>query len=183
MLESAGVPFSVSLPAVDEDVLRNLLSDSGKDAFGIAGELAEAKALSVSRHMSQALVLGADQVLFCDGVLYSKALTADEAHQTLRALSGRKHRLISAAVIARDSTVLWRTTDVSVLSMRDLTSQFVESYLAAELPEILGSVGCYRIEARGAQLFEQVSGDYFSIRGLPLIPLLAALRGFGVIPA
>jgi nucleoside triphosphate pyrophosphatase len=182
MLESAGVPFTVAVPAVDEDLLKALLSDAGKDGDGIAQELADAKALSVSRHLPNEYVLGADQLLICDGQIYSKADTAQKARDTLEALSGRQHRLISAAVIARDGVTLWRRSDAAMLRMRLLSADFLDQYLSAEIPEILGSVGCYRIEGRGAQLFSEVSGDHFSIRGLPLIPVLGALRDFGVIP-
>ncbi len=183
ILESAGVPFSVSVPSIDEEVLKSLLIDSGKDASDIAGELAEAKALSASRHLPEAFVLGADQILMCDGKLFSKATTESEARETLRALSGREHRLVSAAVIARGNMVVWRWFDTAVLQMRTLTEPFIQSYLVAETPDVLGSVGCYRIEGRGAQLFTDVTGDYFSIRGLPLLPVLSVLREFGVMAA
>jgi septum formation protein len=181
MLESAGVPFTVAVPAVDEDLLKALLSDAGKDGDGIAQELADAKALNVSKHLPNDYVLGADQLLICDGQIFSKADTEQKARDTLEALSGRQHRLISAAVIARDGVTLWRRSDAALLRMRELSADFLDQYLAAEMPEILGSVGCYRIEGRGAQLFSEVSGDHFSIRGLPLIPVLGALRDFGVI--
>jgi septum formation protein len=181
MLESAGVLFTVAVPAVDEDLLKALLSDAGKDGDGIAQELADAKALNVSRHLPNDYVLGADQLLICDGQFFSKADTEQKARDTLEALSGRQHRLISAAVIARDGVMLWRRSDAALLRMRPLSADFLDQYLAAEMPEILGSVGCYRIEGRGAQLFSEVSGDHFSIRGLPLIPVLGALRDFGVI--
>jgi septum formation protein len=181
MLESAGVPFTVAVPTVDEDLLKALLSDAGKDGDGIAQELADAKALNVSKHLPNDYVLGADQLLICDGQIFSKADTEQKARDTLEALSGRQHRLISAAVIARDGVTLWRRSDAALLRMRELSADFLDQYLAAEMPEILGSVGCYRIEGRGAQLFSEVSGDHFSIRGLPLIPVLGALRDFGVI--
>lgn len=182
MLESAGVAFTVAVPAVDEDLLKALLSDAGKDGDEIAQELADAKALSVSRHLPNHYVLAADQLLICDGQIYSKADTEQKARDTLEALSGCQHRLISAAVIARDGVTLWRTSDAAMLRMRLLSVDFLDQYLSAEIPEILGSVGCYRIEGRGAQLFSEVLGDHFSIRGLPLIPVLSALREFGVIP-
>ena len=183
MLEAAGVPFTVAVPAMDEEVLKSLLCDSGTNADALAGELAEAKALSLSRNKMDALVLSGDQVLACDGRIFNKAMTENEARETLRALSDREHRLISAAVIAREGTVVWRWTETATLRMRRLSVRFIESYLAAEIPEVLGSVGCYRIEGRGAQLFAEISGDHFCIRGLPLIPVLSALRNFGVIPA
>jgi septum formation protein len=183
ILEDAGVPITVAMPSIDEDVVKSLLTDGGNDAHAIAEELAQAKALSISGHMREALVLGADQVLVCNGRMFNKAITEKEARDTLMALSGREHELISAAVLARDGVPLWRRTEIARLRMRELSKPFLHDYLAAEIPEILGSVGCYRIEGRGAQLFAEVSGDHFCIRGLPLIPLLAALRDFGVLRA
>jgi septum formation protein len=105
----------------------------------------------------------------------------DQASATLRALRGRTHELISAAVIAKGETITWRCTDIARLQMRAFSDDFLEQYLQAEVPGILGSVGCYRIEGRGAQLFARVEGDQFTIRGLPLIPLLAALREQGAL--
>jgi septum formation protein len=183
MLESAGVAFTVTVPLIDEAVLKSVLVDSGSDVFRIAEELAQAKALSVSRHHPGALVLGSDQVLVCDGRVFSKADTEATARETLSALCGREHQLITAAIIARGEAALWRHTEPAVLKMREFSTAFLNEYLLAEIPEILGSVGCYQIEGRGAQLFSEIAGDQFCIRGLPLIPVLSALRDFGVIAA
>lgn len=183
MLESAGVTFGVTVPAIDEAILKSVLLDSGSDGHRIAEELAQAKTLSVSRRHPGSLVLGADQVLVCEGRMFSKSDTEAEARETLNALCGREHQLITAAIIARDEVALWRHTEAAVLTMRKFSTAFLDQYLTAEIPEILGSVGCYHIEGRGAQLFSEVAGDQFCIRGLPLIPVLSALRGFGVITA
>jgi septum formation protein len=182
MLEAAGVPFTVAVPSTNEETLKPGLLSAGKNEYGLAEALAREKAASVSRHMQGALVLGADQVLVCEGRFFNKATTAGEVRDTLNALSDREHRLVSAAVIVRDGIALWQTADTATMRVRQLSPQFIEQYLSAEMPEILGSLGCYRIEGRGAQIFTEVSGDHFAIRGLPLIPLLAALRDFGVIP-
>lgn len=183
MLESAGVTFSVTVPAIDEAILKSVLLDSGSDGYRIAEELAQAKAVSVSHHRPGSLVLGADQVLVCEGRIFSKSDTEPEAREVLNALCDREHQLITAAIIARDGVVLWRHTEAAVLKMRKFSTAFLDQYLTAEIPEILGSVGCYHIEGRGAQLFSEVAGDQFCIRGLPLIPVLSALRDFGVIAA
>lgn len=183
MLESAGVAFSVMVPAIDEAILKSVLLDSGSDGHRIAEELAQAKTLSVSHHHPGSLVLGADQVLVCEGRTFSKSDTEAEARETLNALCGREHQLITAAIIARDGVALWRHTETAVLKMRKFSTAFLDQYLTAEIPEILGSVGCYHIEGRGAQLFSEVAGDQFCIRGLPLIPVLSALRDFGAIAA
>ncbi len=183
MLESAGVGFTVTVPPFDEAILKSVLLDGGSDGFRMAEELAQAKALSVSRHHPGALVLGSDQVLVCDGQVFSKSDTEAEARKTLNTLCGREHQLITAAIIARDDVPLWRHTESAVLKMRKFSHHFLDEYLLAEIPQILGSVGCYQIEGRGAQLFSEIAGDQFCIRGLPLIPVLSALRDFGVIPA
>jgi nucleoside triphosphate pyrophosphatase len=179
MLAAAGVEFTAVVPQVDEDGLRAKMPAAKGDA--VAEHLAEQKARAVSAHHPGALVLGCDQVLVCEGRLFNKALDDSQASATLRALRGRTHELISAAVLAKDDDVAWRCTDVARLSMRDFSDAYLKEYLQAELPDILGSVGCYRIEGRGAQLFERVEGDQFTIRGLPLIPLLAALRAEGAL--
>ena len=183
MLESAGVGFTVAVPPIDEAVLKSILLDSGSNEFRIAEELAQAKALSVSRNHPGALVLGSDQVLECEGCIFSKADTEAAARETLSGLCGREHQLITAALIARDGIALWRHTESAVLKMRKFSTAFLDEYLLAEIPEILGSVGCYRIEGRGAQLFSAIAGDQFCIRGLPLIQVLSALCDFGVIRA
>jgi len=183
MLEAAGVPFTIAVPSIDEDVIKSLLTDGGSDGYRIADELAQAKAVSVSVRMREAFVLGADQVLVCEGRMLNKVLTEAEARETLSALAGREHQLISAAVIARGGAVLWRRTEIATLRMRHLSTEFLDRYLAAEMPDVLGSVGCYRIEGRGVQLFTEVLGDQFCIRGLPLLPVLAALRDLGVLSA
>ena len=182
MLAAAGIDFTAIVPEIDEDEARaKMPPETAGDGRAVAEHLAERKALSVSARHPEALVLGCDQVLVCEGRLFNKALDDSQASATLRALRGRTHELMSAAVLAKDDDVAWRCTDVARLEMRDFSDAFLKRYLQAELPDILGSVGCYRIEGRGAQLFERVEGDQFTIRGLPLIPLLAALRAHGAL--
>lgn len=173
LLENAAIPFTVRPADIDEDAVKA----SGLDGRAVAEKLAELKAMAVSG----ALVLGADQVLVCDGRLMSKAATLGEAAQQLRLLRGRRHVLVSAVVLASDGAPVWRHVEESALWMRDFSDAFLETYLAAQGPQILGGVGCYRYEGAGAQLFARVEGDYFSILGLPLVPLLAAFREHGVI--
>src|SRR5882672_2204233 len=181
MLEAAGVTFSITAPNVDEDLIKDMLTGKGAAATKIADALAEAKALAVSECHPTALVIGADQVLACGGRIFSKALDEDEARETLLALRGCGHELISAAVMARAGHAIWRRTETATMHMREFSKEFLDEYLSAEIPEILGSVGCYRIEGRGAQLFSEISSDHFCIRGLPLIALLAALREEGAL--
>ena len=181
MLEAAGVTFTVVAPNVDEDLMKDMLMGGSAPAPRIADALAEAKALAGSERHPAAVVIGADQVLAAGGRIFSKALDEDEARATLLALRGRTHELISAAVIARAGKAIWRRTETATMRMREFSDEFLDEYLTAEIPEVLGSVGCYRIEGRGAQLFSEISGDHFCIRGLPLIGVLAALREQGAL--
>lgn len=181
MLEAAGVPFTVVAPNVDEDALKEVLEAKCAGAGDVADALAEAKAVAVSEQHADALVLGADQVLRCGERLVNKALDKAEAKATLLALRNAEHELVSAAVIARAGVPVWRRSESASLRMRDFSDAFLHEYLTAELPDILGSVGCYRIEGRGAQLFAEVKGDQFCIRGLPLLAVLGALRQFGAL--
>ena len=182
MLEAAGVNFTVVAPNVDEELMRDMLTGGGADAYRVADALAEAKAVAVSERHPEALVIAADQILLCEDRIFSKALDETEARATLLALRGRAHELISAAAIAKGGVSLWRRTETARLTMREFSDEFLDSYLTAEIPDVLGSVGCYRIEGRGAQLFSEIAGDHFCIRGLPLIPFLHALREHGALP-
>jgi len=181
LLQHAGVPFEVHPAHVDEDSVKESMLADGAQGRAIADALAELKARRVSNARPDAVVLGADQVLICDGELFSKAETIEDAAAQLRGLRGKPHLLVTAAVLAKDGAAIWRHADISTLWMRDFSDTFLETYLAAESDDLLGSVGCYRLEATGVQLFERIEGDYFSILGLPLVPLLAALRQHGVV--
>jgi septum formation protein len=181
ILSAAGVPFEVERPDVDEAAIKTRLAhDEPKD---IATALAEAKAAEVSARHPDALVLGADQMLVCDGRMFDKAETPDAAREVLRTLNGRKHELVTSVALMRDGVVLWSNVETSHLWMRRVSDAFLDAYLVDEGENILSSVGCYHVEGLGAQLFEHIEGDQFSIRGLPLIPLLAALRRFEVLPS
>ncbi len=182
ILEAAGVPFTGISSELDEDSIKETLLAEGADGATIAHTLAEAKAFAVSQRQPDAIVLGADQILVCGERIFSKAQDVAEARSTLEALRGRDHELVSATVLARNGVLLWVRTDVARLTMRVFSDAFLEEYIAAEMPDILNSVGCYRIEGRGALLFSSVKGEHFSIRGLPLIPVLEALREFGALP-
>lgn len=177
MLSDAGVPFVVQVADVDEDALKT----PGVDPVELAVELARAKALAVSRHDADAWVLGADQTLAFDGGLVSKATTLDAARERLSAMRGRTHQLHSGAALARNGQVVWSGVDTVEMKMRDFSDAFLDAYLAAEGEALLSCVGSYRLEGLGAQLFEAVEGDYFTVLGLPLWPVLAELRRAGVI--
>ncbi len=177
ILTEAGVPFTVQVADVDEDALKA----PGVDPAALAVELARAKALAVSRHDADAWVLGADQTLAFDGGLVSKAPTLETARERLIAMRGRSHQLHSGAALARNGQVVWSGVDTVEMKMRDFSDAFLDAYLAAEGAALLACVGSYRLEGLGSQLFEAVEGDYFTVLGLPLWPVLAELRRAGVI--
>ena len=181
MLEGAGVPFSVQVADVDEDALKATYDPA--DAAGLAIELARVKALAVSRHDPEAWVLGADQTLAFAGGLVSKSPSLIAARTQLAAMRGRSHQLHSGAALARDGQVVWVGADTATMRMRDFSDAFLDAYLAAEGEALMGSVGSYRLEGMGSQLFEAVDGDYFTVLGLPLWPVLAELRRAGVLVA
>jgi septum formation protein len=179
MLRNAGVEFEIAPAHADEDAIKKSMAGSG--AAAIAGALAELKALTISTIHPKALVLGADQILDFEGEIVSKSESMTEAAALLRRLRGKSHRLVTAAVLALNGAPVWRHVEISTLQMRQFSDEFLRSYLAAEGEDLLSGVGCYRLEGRGAQLFEHVNGDYFAILGLPLLPLLAALRERGIL--
>jgi septum formation protein len=179
LLTAAGVAFTADPADLDEEALMAGLQGAGAER--VAQGLAEQKALTVSRRHPGKLVLGGDSVIALDGEYLSKCATLEAARALLARLSGREHLLVSAAALARDGALLWAHASPCRMAMRALSPQFLDDYLAAEGPAILSSVGCYHFEGRGAQLFDRVDGDYFSVLGLPLLPVLARLRKEGVL--
>jgi septum formation protein len=181
LLTAAGVNFVADPADLDEDALMAGLAGRGADAVQVASELAGQKALCVSRRHPGCLVLGADSVIALGASFVSKCASMDEARALLHKLSSKAHLLVSAAALARDGDLLWTHASPCRMSMRSLSRKFLDDYLALEGPSILSSVGCYHYEGRGAQLFDKVDGDYFSVLGLPLLPVLAELRKEGVL--
>jgi len=179
LLTAAGVPFIADPADLDEDSLMAELK--GASAEAVAQSLAEQKALTVSRRHPGQPVLGGDSVIAFAGEFLSKCATLEEARLLLGRLSGHEHLLVSAVALARDGALLWTHASPCRMTMRPLSPQFLDDYLAREGSAILSSVGCYHFEGRGAQLFDKVDGDYFSILGLPLLPVLAQLRKEGLL--
>lgn len=177
LLAKARVAFWAEAPEVDEAALKQSLK--GMDSE-VATALAEAKALAVSRRHPQALVIGSDSLVSVDGRRFSKPADRQAAAGHLRFFSGRPLQLTSAVALARDGTVRWTAADTAVLQVRRLSEAFIEEYLAAEWPDVAYCVGVFRLEGRGVQLFDTIDGNHFTILGLPLLPLLAALREHGV---
>jgi septum formation protein len=182
VLKGAGVPFEVAVAGVDEDAVKTAMLAQGATPRDVADALAELKAVKISRGRP-GFVVGADQTLEFEGELYDKAETLDAARARLRLLRGKPHRLHSAVVVAKDGTPIWREVVSATLTMREFSDAFLEDYLATEGEHALGSVGCYRLEGPGAQLFAKIEGDYFAILGLPLLGLLDLLRRHGAVAA
>ncbi|WBH18124.1 Maf family protein [Sphingomonas radiodurans] len=175
MLEAAGVPFEAQAAMVDEDAAKASLGHL--PPRDLADALAELKALKVSQRDPQALVLGSDSLaVLDDGTILSKPNDRAQAAEHLAMMSGRRHDLVSAAVIAEGGRAVWRHVDKAVMHVRPLSYSFIETYLDAEWPAIAGCVGCYRIEGPGVQLFSRVDGSQFTVLGMPLLPLLGYLR-------
>ena len=182
LLEAAGLDFIAQAARIDEDAIRRTLQTGGEmPAEDVALILAEAKAGFIAEQFPLDFVIGADQVLEFDGRIVTKAQTRTEARQTLIALRGKTHRLISAVTVVRIGAVLWRHAEEAELEMRDFSNEFLGRYLAAMGEKVTQTVGGYEIEARGIQLFSRITGDIFTIQGLPLLPLLDFLRREDVI--
>jgi septum formation protein len=182
VLDGAGVAYEAITAGVDEDAVKAAMLAEGANAREVADALAELKAIKVSRS-HPGFVVGADQTLELEGELYDKAETVDEARARLQAMRGKPHKLHSAVVVAKDGAPIWREVVTATLTMRDFSDAFLDDYLADEGEAALGSVGCYRLEGRGVQLFSRIDGDYFTILGLPLMGLLDLLRRHGELPA
>lgn len=181
ILRGAHVPFTATPADIDEEPLKRKFLSEGKAPEAIAASLAGAKAVHVSSRHRDAVVLGADQILEFGGEIVSKCADMAAARALLQRLRGKSHRLISALALVQNGKMVWTFRDTATLHMRAFSDGFLETYLSTEGEGLLSGVGCYRLEGMGAQLFDSVEGDYFSILGLPLQPLLAELRRKGVI--
>ena len=177
MLDQAGLRFEVVAPQIDEAVVE--AAHQGED-FELALALAEAKAAAVSLMRPEAWVIGADSVISVEGRRYSKPADRDEAASHLRAFSGRAMRLVSSVALARAGMVEWNHIADAVLQVRPLGEEFIQSYLDSEWPAVAYCVGVFRMEGLGVTLFDEVEGDHFTILGMPLLPLLGALRDRGL---
>jgi septum formation protein len=179
MLGAAGVDFEVAAPHVDEAALKAaaLLTDD------LAIDIARAKALSVSEGRIADWVIGSDSVVSVEGRLFDKPADRDQAAEHLRFFSGKTIQLTSAVALALGKAIDWSHAQTAALEVRPLSEEFIAGYLDAEWPDVGHCVGVFRLEARGVQLFSQIEGDYFTILGMPLLPLLGALRERGLIAA
>ncbi len=180
LLAAAGLRFSVVPAQVDEDAAKRAARTDGASAADTALALAELKAAAVAARNPAALVIGADQILVCDGAWFDKPADPAAARAQLSILRGRTHTLATGVVCHHGSTRLWHHLAEPRLTMRDFSDAFLAAYLAAEGDSVTTTVGAYRLEGRGIHLFDQVDGDHAAILGLPLLPLLCFLRHHGV---
>jgi septum formation protein len=182
LLRAAGIPFEVVRPVVDEAAMREAFLAEQMTAEEAATALAEIKAeRAATASPEDAIVLGADQILELDGDWFEKPPSIEAAARQLRHLRGRRHRLVSAAVVFRGGVRVWHAVDEARLTMRPFSDAFLERYLELAGLDVLSSVGCYRLEGLGVQLMAEVRGAHSTILGLPLLPLLQFLRDQGVL--
>ncbi len=181
MLDAAGVPYRAVPAHLDERGLEQSLAGSPPDE--IAQQLAVAKARAVAEEHPGALVLGSDSLVEVDGCRFDKPASREQAAEHLRFFSGKAMCLHSAAALVRGDSVVWRFGAVAVLSVRPLSDAFIADYLGHEWPAVADCVGVFRIEARGVQLFDSIDGDHFTVLGMPLLPVLGALREQGILPS
>ena len=180
MLSAAGVAVTAVPSALDEETIKLRLRAAGAEVGSVAQALAQAKASAVGKTRPNALVIGADQMLVCGENWYDKPGDLGAARRQLKSLSGKTHHLLTAVVVVQGDRVLWQYLAQAALTMRSFGPDFLETYLQQAGPAILSSVGAYQLEGLGAQLFERIEGDHFTILGLPLLPLLGYLRNAGV---
>ena len=181
LLRAAGVSFTIEPADIDETAIKRDYRESGRDALACAAALAEAKARTIAGRHKDALVIGADQILVADDEWFDKPGDLSEAVVQLLRLRGRDHILVTSACVLQDTSRPWQATAIPKLTMRRFGDAFLAGYIEAEGSAVLGSVGAYRLEGRGIQLFARIEGDYFAILGLPLLELLAFLRGQRVV--
>jgi septum formation protein len=181
VLSAAGVAFETRVAHVDEDEVKQAARRDGARPEDAALLLAEIKASRIARAEPDALVIGCDQLLVCDGRWFDKPADLAQARAQLQALRGRTHTLVTAALCQRGPQRVWHHVAQPRLTMRDFSDAFLDDYLALEGASVTSSVGAYRLEGPGAQLFDAISGEHAAILGLPLLPLLGFLRQHGVL--
>ena len=181
LLRRAGVRVEIEPARIDEGEVKTAMRADKASAAMVAEALAELKATRVARRHPGALVIGADQMLSCEGTWFDKPADKDQARGHLKALRGKAHELTSAICVVRDGVRLWHHQAGATMWMREFSDTFLDRYVDTTGPETLESVGAYRVEGPGIQLFARIDGDFFTILGLPLLPLLDYLRGHGVV--
>ncbi|AJD54111.1 septum formation protein [Thalassospira xiamenensis M-5 = DSM 17429] len=183
MLTNSGVDCEAIASMIDEDGYKQSMKAEGASAAEAAETLAEMKALRMYRQQPDGIVIAADQMLECNGIWFDKPRDRDNTRAQLLALRGKTHQLVSAAVIYKEGSRIWGTIDTAHLTMRNFTDEWLEDYLDIAGDDIYDCVGGYQLEGIGAQLFTEVRGDYFTVLGLPLLPLIGFLRDHGILKA
>lgn len=182
LMEAAGLTFAAEPARIYEREIEAPLVSAGATPGAVAAALATAKAEDVADRNRDAFVIGSDQVMSMDGRLFHKCTSVEMAREQLWSMRGKTHHLSSAISIVRNGEEVWSHVSVADLTFRDFTDAFLDSYIANAGPKVLLTVGAYSYEGLGQQLFEKVEGDFFTIIGLPMLPLLAALRDLAIIP-
>jgi septum formation protein len=183
LMENAGLAFETRAAEIDERAVEEALAVRNPTPLQVAEALAIEKAQDVARRCPGALVIGSDQTLSLDGRVFHKPADMAEAKSHLTAMSGRTHALNCGIALVQDGQTRWSHVSIAHLTMRPLSASFIDRHLARVGERVLASVGAYQLEGEGVQLFERIDGDYFTILGLPLLPLLAKLRELGAIDA
>ncbi len=181
LLLNAGLTFDALPAKIDESEMKLSLQAAGATAKDTAIALAELKALKISKDFPEHLVIGADQMLECGGIWFDKPADMSHARAHLLSLRGKSHQLQNGVCVAKGNTIIWHYSNTAKLEMRNFSEAFLNEYLEKAGEGILGSVGAYHLEGFGAQLFNRIEGDFFSILGLPLLPLIDFLRGHKVV--
>lgn len=182
LLRNAGITFDIHVPRIDEDAVRASLQSENASPRDTADMLAELKAQRVAARHPDALVIGCDQILALDQQIFAKPENAADALAQLQALRGRKHQLLSAAVVYGDGKPLWRHVGLVRLHMRDASDDYLTAYVDRNWHSIRDAVGAYKLEEEGVRLFTRIEGDYFNVLGLPLLELLSYLTLRGTLP-
>ncbi|MBC7636354.1 MAG: septum formation protein Maf [Acetobacteraceae bacterium] len=182
LLRGAGIPFTAMPAYIDEGAVKHAAILSGQNVAGTAMQLARLKAEKITRDHPDVLVIGGDQILVCGNDWFDKPVDSAEARSHLRRLRNRTHRLVTATICLRGNQNLWQHVEEPLLTMRDFSDAFLDSYLTAEGHHATTTVGAYRLEDQGIQLFERIDGHHSAILGLPLLPLLGFLRRIGYLP-
>lgn len=181
LMENAGLVFDICPAAIDERAIEAAIENTGTLPKEVALILASAKALDVSQQNSDSYVIGSDQTLSLGDEMFHKPDDMEQARRTLLKLSGKTHSLNSAISIAKDGETLWQHVSIAELTMRDMSPDYIGRHLAKAGDDLLSSVGAYQLEQHGINLFEKIDGDFFTIVGLPMLPLLAKLRELNII--
>ena len=181
LMENAGLEFKCQPADIDERTIELAIKDTGATPKELALILASAKALDVSQKIPDAYVIGSDQTLSLNDELFHKPEDMEAARRTLLKLSGQTHTLNSGVSIAKNGETIWQHVSIAELTMRELSPEFIGRHLSDAGENVLTSVGAYQLEKQGVQLFEKIEGDFFTIVGLPMLPLLAQLRELNVI--